>query len=273
MGKHALKSALMSLLATLLKEVIGKLVLWLKSADKNLKSLIESIKTAIKSFVGKLKQLLVNTTDSVFTTIATSIIGPVIGTIKKTITLLKQGWKSLKEAIQFLRKPENRGKPLSDLLPEVGIIVVTGLSGIGAIVLGEFIEKALMNIPFLAIDIPLLGSPANLIGMLMGAIVCGVIGAIAINLINKYVAKQQKSDNLASQIDKENQIIEIQDELLCVKGKKLVRTYEQASQDITNRHRFASEQLRSIVKDVCDPSVDEIQGMNNEDLDRLLQEN
>lgn len=68
-GKQALRTALMSLLATLVKEVIGKLVLWLKSAEKNLKTLIEYIKLAIKSFVGKLKNLLISTTDSVLTTI------------------------------------------------------------------------------------------------------------------------------------------------------------------------------------------------------------
>lgn len=270
-GKQALRTALMSLLATLLKDVIGKLVLWLKSAEKNLKTLIESVKLAIKSFISKLKQLLINTTDSVLTTIATSIIGPVIGTIKKTITLLKQGWKSLKEAIQFLRNPENRGKPLSYLLPQVGIIVVTGLSGIGAIVLGEFIEKALMNIPFLAIEIPLLGSPANLIGMLMGAIVCGIIGAIAINLINKYVADKQQRDNLASQIDKKNEIMEIQDELLDSKKEKLENTYQVASNNVAERHHIAGKQLKEIAESVTDKSMVERQNISNDALDKLLQ--
>lgn len=270
-GKKALRTAIMSLLATLLKEVISKLILWLKSADKNLDTLIEYIKQAIKSFVSKLKNLLISTTDSVLTTIATSIIGPVVGIIKKTITLLKQGWKSIKEAIQFLRKPENRGKPLSYLLPQVGIIVITGLSGVGAIVLGEFIEKALMGIPFLAVDIPLLGSPANLIGMLMGAIVCGVIGAIAINLINRYVAKQQKTDNLDAQIDKKNEILAVQDKLLDVKGQKLANTYQEVASNVSERHREAGEQLMGILESVVDPSVTEAQDMNNDELDKLLQ--
>ncbi len=270
-GKKALRTAIMSLLATMLKEIISKLILWLKSADKNLDTLIEYIKRAIKSFVSKLKNLLISTTDSVLTTIATSIIGPVVGIIKKTITLLKQGWKSIKEAIQFLRKPENRGKPLSYLLPQVGIIVITGLSGVGAIVLGEFIEKALMGIPFLAVDIPLLGSPANLIGMLMGAIVCGVIGAIAINLINRYVAKQQKTDNLDAQIDKKNEILAVQDKLLDVKGQKLANTYQEVASNVSERHKEAGEQLTVLLESILDPSVTEAQDMNNEELDKLLQ--
>ena len=270
-GKSALRTAFMTLLATLLKEIISKLIHWLKSADKNLSTLIEHIKLAIKSFISKLKGLLVNTAESTVGMIATSIIGPVVGTIKKTVSLLKQGWKSLREAVQFLRKPENKGKPLSYLLPQVGIIVISGLTGIGAVALGEFIEKALMGVPFLDIDIPLLGSPANLIGMLMGAIVCGIIGAIAINLINKYVAKQQKADNLDAQIDKKNEILAVQDELIDVKEQKFNQTQQKTIQEITTRHKEASTQLLEIIEQVTDPSIAEAQDLNNEELSKLLQ--
>ena len=241
-GGKALRTAFMAILAALVKEVIGKLVLWLKSAEKSLKSLLEHIKMAICSFVGKLKGLLVSTSDSVITTIATSIVGPVVGTIKKVFMLLKQGWKSLKEAVQFLRKPENRGKPLSYLLPQVGIIVVTGLSGIGAIALGEIIEKGLIALlPGLGVDIPILGSPANLIGMLMGAIVCGVIGAIAINLINKQVAKQQRNENLSAQIDKKNEVLQTQDKLIKVKIQKMGNAKENAVRSMKDTREQAKD--------------------------------
>ena len=245
-GGKALRTALMAILAALAKEIIGKLVLWLKSAEKSLNTLLEHIKMAIRSFVGKLKGLLISTSDSVITTIVTSIVGPVVGTVKKVFTLLKQGWQSLKEAVQYLRKPENRGKPLSNLLPQVGIIVVTGLSGIGAIVLGEFIEKGLVALlPGLGVNIPILGSPANLIGMLMGAIVCGVIGAIAINLINKYVARQQKNANLDAQIDKKNEILQTQDKLIEVKVQKMVHTKEDALRTM----KETREQAKDIISE------------------------
>ena len=245
-GGKALRTALMAILAALAKEIIGKLVLWLKSAEKSLNTLLEHIKMAIRSFVGKLKGLLISTSDSVITTIVTSIVGPVVGTVKKVFTLLKQGWQSLKEAVQYLRKPENRGKPLSYLLPQVGIIVVTGLSGIGAIVLGEFIENGLVALlPGLGVNIPILGSPANLIGMLMGAIVCGVIGAIAINLINKYVARQQKNANLDAQIDKKNEILQTQDKLIEVKVQKMVHTKEDALRTM----KETREQAKDIISE------------------------
>lgn len=264
-GGKALRTALMSLLAALVKEVIGKLVLWLKSAEKSLNTLLEHVKMAIRSFVGKLKGLLVNASDSVITTIITSIVGPVVGTIKKVFTLLKQGWQSLKEAVQYLRKPENRGKPLSQLLPQVGIIVVTGLSGIGAIVLGEFIEKGLIALlPGLGVDIPILGSPANLIGTLMGAIVCGVIGAIAINLINKYVTELQKKDNLSAQFDKKNEILNIQDELTDAKIEKMENTKEQAARSMMERR----EQAKNIISDAMTTIFHEDDG-EEDNSDRL----
>lgn len=239
----ALRTALMSLLTTLLKEVIGKLILWLKSAEKSLNTLIDYIKRAIISFASKLKDLLINTTDSILTTIATSIIGPVVGVIKKTVTLLKQGWKSLMEAVQYLRSPENRNKPLRYLLPQVGTIVISGLSGVGAIVLGEFIEQSLMGFPFLAVDIPILGSPANLIGTLMGAIVCGVIGAIAIDLINKYIAKQQENNNTRDQINKKNEILRTQDKLIDIKAQKMVTAKEQAFHTMRERREQAKDTI------------------------------
>ena len=39
-GKHALKAAFMSLLASLTKEIISKLIVWLRSAEKNIKTFI-----------------------------------------------------------------------------------------------------------------------------------------------------------------------------------------------------------------------------------------
>lgn len=270
-GGKALRTAIMSLLTALVKEIIGSLVKWFKSDEKSFSTLIVHIKLAINSFIEKLKSLCINTADFVVTTIATSIYGPVIGTIKKTITLLKQGMKSLKDAIQFLRNPENRGKPLRVLLPQVGIIVVSGLCGVSAIVLGEFIEKSLMGIPFLAVDIPLLGSPASLIGMLMGAIVCGIIGAIAIHIINKYVAKQQRLDNLSDQIDVKNEAISTLDELASIRKQKFNVTQEKATCSMAELHQQASDQLLGIVTQVTDPSISETQDMNNEELSKMLQ--
>lgn len=160
---------------------------------------------------------------------------------------------------------------MDGLLPRVGIIVITGLTGISAIALGEVIEKALTSVPGFGVSIPLLGSPASLIGMLMGGIVCGIVGAIAINMINKRIADKQKNDNLDAQIDKKNDILQTQDKLLIVKSEALCEMQRTAQQEIAERHKAAGTQLEGILNNIVDPAISTAQDMNNEQLDDLLQ--
>lgn len=270
-GKQVLKATFMSLLLELVKEIIRKLILWLKSTAKSIKTFINYMKQAILTFFARLQQLLVNAADSAFTTVAYAILGPVVGVVKKAIVMLKQGWRSLKEAVEYLRKPENRRKPMRELLPQVGIIVVSGLSAIGAMALGEVIETELMTIPFLAVPIPIIGTPANLIGTMLGAIICGVVGAIAINLINRYVAEQQKSDNTFAQAEKRNEIRALQDRLIGVKRDKADTTHREVAQSIADRHKTASGMMAEMLNNVLDPNLTESQKQNTEKLDRLLQ--
>ena len=131
----------MGLLASLIKDIIRKLISWFRSGSRKLSTFIDSVKAAIKSFVSNLKGHLLNAANIFVTTIATAIFGPVIGMIKKAWILLKQGYKSVKEAIDFLKNPANKNMPLSLKMMEVGKIVIVGLAAGGAIVLSEAIEK------------------------------------------------------------------------------------------------------------------------------------
>ena len=188
----ALRTLIMQLLSELIKEVIRKLITWLMSVKRSTELLLESIKSALSSFVKKLKNHLISAGTSVVSTITTAIFGPVVRTINKAFTMLKQGWASLKEAISYLKNPENKTKPIGFLILEVGKIVIAGLSAVGALVLGEVIEKSLMTIPFLAFDIPIIGSLASILGLLLGGLVSGIIGALAISLIDKIITKKKK---------------------------------------------------------------------------------
>ena len=270
-SKQVLKAAFMSLLIELVKEIVRKLILWLKSTAKSIKTFIDYLKQAILTFFARLQQLLANAADAAFTTVAYAILGPVVGMVKKAIVMLKQGWRSLKEAVEYLRKPENRGKPMRELLPQVGIIVVSGLSAIGAMALGEVIEAELMTIPFLASPIPIIGTPANLIGTMLGAIICGIVGTIAINLINRSVAEQQKSDNAFAQAELRNEIRALQDRLIGVKSDKADTTHREVAQSIADRHKTASGMMAEMLNNVLDPNLTESQKQNTEKLDRLLQ--
>ncbi|WP_339259808.1 cation diffusion facilitator family transporter [Lysinibacillus sp. FSL K6-3209] len=239
----ALRTAVMLMFTEFIKEVISKLIKWLKSAQKNLNTLFEHIKEAINSFISKMKTYLRNVGNSVLTTIFTAIYGPIVATIKKVWILLKQGWKSIKEAINYLKSPDNKDKPLGILLLETGKIVMAGLSAVSAIVLGEVVEKSLMTIPFLAVEIPLLGSLANLIGLFTGGITAGIIGAIAINLIDKAVEKKQINYNVSKQIEKGNEILNTQSQLIAVSSEKLSNTKETVSNSITERHAKARDEV------------------------------
>ncbi|OHW62292.1 hypothetical protein EUAN_13620 [Andreesenia angusta] len=263
----ALRAAVMQLLAELVKEIIRKLVKWFKSAQRSLDSLVSNIKDAITSFVGKMKTHLINAGNSVITTIATSIIGPVVGTVKKVWTLLKQGWKSLKEAVNYIKSPENKEKPIGRLLLETGKIITAGLSATGAIVLGEVIEKGLMTIPVLAINIPLLGSLANILGIFMGATVSGIIGAIAINLIEKAIEKQRKAEIVGAKIEKNNKVLAIQSEIIHLNEEKLGYTKGQVKSSIKQRHEQAAAYIEESVSRIFDDEVE--QKRNQEDFEEM----
>ena len=235
-GGKALKSAIMTLLVTLLKNIIGKLVKWFRTAKRSFSTLVEHIKEAFTSFLEGIKSHLVNSAMGVFNTVAMSIFNPISRILKNAWTILKQGWKSLKEAFNYIKNPENRKKPIGILLLEIGKIIIMGISAVGAIALGEVIEVALSGIPFLAIEIPLLGSLANIIGIFMGASISGIIGAIGINLIQKTIEKKLKNETLTKQIDKGNEVLITQYKIQKVTEKKLISTKIQTTSNIKNRH-------------------------------------
>lgn len=263
-GGKALRSIIMGLLASLIKDIIRKLIVWFRSGKRKLSTFIDSVKEAIKSFVSNIKEHLLNAGNTLVTTIATTIFGPVIGMIKKAWIFLKQGYKSVKHAIQFLKDPNNKNMPFSLKMMEVGKIVIVGLTAGGAIVLSEVIEKGLMTIPGFAFEIPLLGSLANIIGMFLGALVSGLIGALALNLIDRLIAKKLKKINLQEQIEKKSDIIKAQGQLIEVTGKRVEKTRTETISNITQRHTEAAEVMKSAVQEIM---------ANSEEINKPIYEN
>ena len=213
-GKHSLQAVLFGLLAELLKTLVKKLVAWFASKTKSFATFLDHMKEAIQNFFKDLKQHLKQAADTFLTTIFTSIWGPIIGTIKKAWMFMKQGWKSLKEAVQYIRNPENKNKPFNIILLQVSKIVVAGLTTGGALLLGETIEKGLMTIPAFALPIPVLGSVASIMGIFLGALVSGLIGALALNLIDRIIVKKQRELNRSKQIEKQSEILDTQSKII-----------------------------------------------------------
>ena len=256
-GGKALRAVLMQLLAEFVREIIAKLVKWFKSAKKALDTLLDSLKEAIHSFIDKMKTHLINAGNTVFYTVATAIIGPIFDTIKKVWMMLKQGWSSLKNAVNYIKDPANKGKPVGILLMEVGKIVIAGMTGAGALLLGEVIEKGLMTIPIFAFEIPLLGSLANILGIFLGAVVAGIIGAIAINLLDKLISKKQKEEVQAATIKKGNQVIAKQHQIQIVSEALLERDKENARSNISGRHQEAASIMKDAYGNIMEDFVED----------------
>ncbi|ABI69363.1 hypothetical protein [Syntrophomonas wolfei] len=271
-GGKALRAAVMQLLAELIKEVISKLILWFKSTQKNLESLLNYIKSAINSFISKLKTHLINAGSALITTIATAILGPIVRTIKKVWIMLKQGWASLKEAIAYIKDPSNKNKPFGILALEVGKIVIAGVGAAGAIVLGEVIEKGLMSIPVFALEIPIIGSLASLIGLFMGGLVAGIVGAIAMSLIDKAVAKQQMAEAVKKEIEKGNEVLNTQNAVIALNEKKLEHTKIAVAGSIMERHETAVKITKEALNHIfCEDMKNEVVVSGNEvEFDNML---
>ena len=239
----------MGLLADFLRVVIKKLVSWFRSGERKLSTFIDQFKEAWGEFWANLKTHFVNAGKVLLSTIMTAIFGPIISVFTKLWTILKTGWKSLKDAIAYIKTPENRNKPFSVLMLEAGKIVVAGLSAIGALALGEVIEKGLISAG-LVIQIPLLGSLASILGMFIAAVVSGVIGAIVLRWIDKLIAKRLKNENVKQQISQQNEIRESQEKLIVVKEVQLDNTKETVARSIVERHNEAKEIMEKMSEDI-----------------------
>ena len=155
----ALKAAVLQLLTEFLREIVKKFISWLGEKEKNFENFISKVKEAISNFISNLSHHVLGVGQSMVTMLATSIIGPVVGTFMQVWTFIQQGWRSLTEAIDYLKNPENKNKSTSVKMLEIGKIIVAGVTAAGAIVLSSAIGATLLSIfPPLGVEIPLLGS-------------------------------------------------------------------------------------------------------------------
>lgn len=250
MGKKALQGIAMGLLAALVKTIFQKFAVWLKSKQKSLSSFFDKVKEAISKFIMDLKQHLKIAAQSAVGTLATMIFGPIVRTLQKAWTFIKQGYKSLKEAISYIKDPANKRKPFSILMMEIGKIIIAGLSAAGAIVLGGAIEGTLSTVPFFAFEIPILGSLASIIGLFLGALISGLIGAIALNLIDRWISKKQKNIKTGEIIHQNNKILDVQNQLIVVSEAHLEKSKLDTAQEIVVRHQAAADLVKSKISEI-----------------------
>ena len=257
-GKDALKRMVVSALFSLLKEVMNGFIRFLKRQAKSFKNFLEEMKKAIKSFFKKITDVLQIGVSSVIGTIVTEIFGPIVSTFKKLASLIKQGVSSVMEAVIYLKNKEHKNKPFSIKVAQVGKIITAGLVAGGTIFLGELFEKLLLSVvPGMQITLPLLGTLANVLGMFLASMVSGLVGAIIINLIDKFIAKNQKSDVQAALIEKGNRVIVKQHQIQIVNEALLKRDKENIQSYISGRHQEASSVMKDAYGNIMEDFVED----------------
>ena len=124
----------------------------------------------------------------------------------------------------------------------------------------------------LVIHIPLLGSLAGIIGMFIGAIVFGIIGALVIRWIDKIIAKKLKDENTKQQIAKQNEILATQEKLIIIAAAKLDNTKETVAKSIIERHDKASKIIQEKIDNIKNRNntINGSRTKNDDDLDKIL---
>ena len=124
------------------------------------------------------------------------------------------------------------------------------------VMLSEVIEKGLMTIPGFGVEIPLIGSLANIIGMFLGALVSGLIGALALNVIDRLISKRLKTENEKQQLDLKNEIMQTQEELTVVTQVQVMKEKSSMATHVVQRHLEAGEHFNELKKNIQNNSAD-----------------
>ena len=84
----------------------------------------------------------------------------------------------------------------------------------------------------------------NLIWAVVVLIVAGIAGALVLNLLDKLIAKKQKQEITEKQIDKGNEVLAKQAQVIAVNEEKLRRTKASSLSTIKERHEAAAELMK-----------------------------
>ena len=132
-----------------------------------------------------------------------------------------------------------------------------------------------MAFPIFAIEIPMLGSLASILGLFLGGLISGVIGAIAINLINTLIEKSLLAETLSNEIDKSNEVLNTQGAMISIKEIKLNSSRDVSFNNIHERHRSSVNILHDKMAKITsnDRILDnnkDLKTGNEDDFDDLL---
>ncbi len=251
-GKDALKTMTISALFSLSKEIMNGLIRFFKEKSKSFNRFLSEMKESIKSFFSKILSVLQTGASTLIGTIISEIFGPIVSIFKKLASLIKQGISSVIDAVNYLRDKKNKDKPFGVKVAQVGKIITVGLVGGSAIFLGEVFEKFLLTIPGMQIELPLIGTLANMIGLFLSSLVSGLVGAIVLNLIDKFIAKKLKAESDKKIIERKNEIMNLQQIQTFVVQNNVSATRESTMNEILRNHETVNVESVQLINKIFD---------------------
>ena len=101
----------------------------------------------------------------------------------------------------------------------------------------------------------------------MGAVVAGIIGALALNLLNSMIEKKQKALLEADMIDKQNEIIKTQETIIVNEMNRTESIKNAVSTNVSSRHKEAGKIIKGSVEKIKSNSEANYEDIDNsEDL-------
>ncbi len=255
-GKKACEDAVKMMVVTALfklaQKVMKGLVRYFKSKAKTFKKFLNEMRTSIKEFFLEIKDVLWKGAGTFIGSIVTEIMGPIINSFKRISSMFKQAGASLMEAIRYLSDEENKNKPFRIKIAQVGKIIVAGIFGGVAVVLSDAFEKLLWDFPGMQVVIPTLGTLANVIGMFFASLLSGLLGTVVIYRIDKYIEEQQIKELTEQQIDKNNDVLNLQEMIKHTNEAILIQKKETVITGINQRHEEAQKEIYKSLSEIFD---------------------
>ena len=255
-GKDAVKAMFVAALFGMLKEIMNALVRFFKSKKRSFDSFLDEMKNALHSFFGKIRDFIKVGIDSFVGSIVGEIIGAFAQKLKKLPNLIKQLFSSIRESISYLSNPENQTHSTAIKIAHISKIITSGLVAVGALFLGEYFEKYLSPLPGMGFEIKFLGTIANILGMFLASLLTGILGAIMINRLDRFISRKLIEENQKKQADKKNELLRIQDIQIFVAEENVAVKRNDIFSKMAKNHQKLRELLGNVQEEFSNSKID-----------------
>ena len=262
-GKDAIKAMFVAALFGMLKEIMNALVRFFKSKKRSFNIFLEQMKNSLHSFFKRIKDFIKVGVDSFVGSIVGEIIGAINQKLRRLPNMVKQVFGSIRESISYLSNPKNQSHSIEIKITHISKIITSGLVAVGAMFLGEILEKYLLTIPVMQTPIPFLGTIANILGMFLASLLTGILGAIIINGLDGFISRKLQEENQKQQADKKNELLRIQDIQIFVAEENVAVKRNGILNKMAKNHKKLRELLDSIQEEFIISKVDFKQRLSN----------